>query len=83
MPYLKTLVENDATTIIAHLKISNDNCEVTLNLLKERYGDKQFLISSHMKILLKWNTVANIKDITSLRTIYEIIETKMRSLKNV
>ena len=54
-----------------------------MDYLKERLDDKQFLTSSHMKALLKSNAVVSIKDIKALRIIFDLIETQVRSLKNL
>ena len=55
MNYLKTLGEAKTATIISSIKLPNENYSICLNLLKERYEDKQLMIHSHMinlKILL-------------------------------
>ena len=51
MTYLKNLVEGQASNIIAGLKLWHENYVISLNLLKERYNDKQLQIYSHMQKL--------------------------------
>ena len=41
MNYLQNHVEGKAATIISSIKLANDNYNICLNLLKERYEDKQ------------------------------------------
>ena len=83
MTYLKNLVEGQATNITAVLKLSHENCVVSLNLLKEYYNDKQLLINSHMPNLLNLKQVEDLKDVCSLRKMFDVIEIQIRSLKNL
>ena len=83
MTYLKNLVEGQATNITAVLKLSRENCVVSLNLLKEYYNDKQLLINSHMPNLLNLKQVEDLKDVCSLRKMFDVIEIQIRSLKNL
>ena len=41
MNYLQNHVEGKAATVISSIKLANDNYNICLNLLKERYEDKQ------------------------------------------
>ena len=83
MTYLKNLVVGQATNITAVLKLSHENCVVSLNLLKEYYNDKQLLINSHMPNLLNLKQVEDLKDVCSLRKMFDVIEIQIRSLKNL
>ena len=53
MTYLKNLVDGPTASCIAGFRPSNENYETSIELLKERYNNKQLFISSHMKNLLK------------------------------
>ena len=55
--YLKSLVEGKAATIISSIRLANENYNICLNLLKERYEDKQLMIHSHMSKLLKLENI--------------------------
>ena len=41
MNYLKNLDEGKAATIISSIKLTNENYNICLNLLKQRHEDKQ------------------------------------------
>ena len=60
---LKNLIEGQASSIIAGLKLSHENNVISLNLLKECYNDKQLLIYFHMHKLLNLKQVEDIKDV--------------------
>ena len=76
MTYLKNLLKNDAADIIAGLPLTNDNYTTAIKLMKNRYGNKQLLISAHMKKLLK---IEN----DDIRAIYDHVESQMRSLETL
>ena len=57
MNYLINLVSGEAENCINGLCLCNENYTIALDLLKERYADKQVLISSHMNKLLEIKTV--------------------------
>lgn len=77
MTYLKNLLKNDASNIIAGLPLTSDNYTNAVKLMKkDRYGNKQLLISAHMKKLLQ---IEN----DDIRAIYDHIESEMRSLETL
>ena len=47
MNYLTKLLSDEALMIVKGLKLSNSNHHVALDLLTERFGDPQLLISEH------------------------------------
>ena len=67
MNYLKSLVEGKVVTIISSIKLANENYNISLNLLKERYEDKQLIIHSHMSKLLKLENITDVKYVSGLR----------------
>ena len=52
MTYLKGLQKGDAASCISVFKITDENYKTLVNLLKERYNNKQLIVSSHMANLL-------------------------------
>ena len=52
MTYLKGLLKGGAASCISGFKIADKNYETSVNLLKERYNNKQLIVSSHMTNLL-------------------------------
>ena len=69
--------------MISGFKLSNENYNAALNLLKERFDNKQLHIAIHMKNLLKILTVPDSKKNLQLRSVYDNIETQIRSLVNL
>ena len=66
---------------IVGLARTKDNYNVAVDLLRERYGNKQVIISSHMESLLKLPRVNFVSDIKRVRMVYDQIEIKIRSLQ--
>ena len=83
MNYLQNLVEGKARTIISSIKLANENYNICLNLLKERYEDKQLMIYSYISKLLKLENITDVKDVSRLRKLFDTIDIQVRSLKNV
>ena len=65
------------------LKLSEPNYSVTIETLQERYGDKQVLISTHMKNLLNLSNSGNLNDLKYLRQLYSNIDTQVHSLTSL
>ena len=51
--YLKTLVICGAANSIFGLNLTNNNYGKAINILKDQFGNKQIIISSHMNSLLE------------------------------
>ena len=83
MNYLQNLVEGKAGTIISSIKLANENYNICLNLLKERYEDKQLMIYSYISKLLKLENITDVKDVSRLRKLFDTIDIQVQSLKNV
>ena len=77
--YLKTLVIDEATNAISGLSLTTDNYGEAINILKDRFGNKQIVISSHMNSFLKLPTVKE-NDLQQLRSFYNKVELNVRSL---
>ncbi|XP_065654791.1 uncharacterized protein LOC136081405 [Hydra vulgaris] len=83
LTYLRSLVEGQASSTIKGLALTNSNFDVAMNLLKERYNNKQLLISAHMTSLLSLDKVIDIRDVSKLRKTYDNLEIQIRSLENL
>ena len=83
MNYLINLLEGEAASTLKGLQLSNANYEVALNMLQERYGDEQVLISSFMNKLLNLEPVCGLSAVKELRQLYDTIETQVRSLNSL
>ena len=72
LTYLRSLLEGPALSTITGLALTNNNYNIAINLLRERYDNKQLLISSHMRTLLSLERVTNIQ-IYQLSDVFMII----------
>ena len=68
---------------IEGLSLTNDNYIKALELLEDRYGNKQSIITAHTKNLLKLQRVESNLDVISLRRLYEDIQAQVRTLQNL
>ena len=79
--YLKSLLEGAAARSVEGLTLTDANYNVAVDLLHERYGKKQQIITAHMDELLK---VANAADRpASLRFMYDKISVHVRGLETL
>ena len=83
MTYLQSLLKGSASETIEGLSLSNENYKAALDILKDRFGNEQILISAHMNNLLKLEPIKSIANMHGLRRVYDNIETQVRSLRNL
>ena len=83
MTYLLNLVEGDAEQAIKGLQLSNENYKSALNLLQERFGDDQIIVSAHMNKLLNLESSSEFIDVKEVRNLYDTIEIQVRSLCSI
>ena len=74
--YLKAQLKEAASEIISGLELTQENYNITINLLKERYGKKQIMIKAHFAKLM--NLPMATYKATSLRTFYDTMEKDLR-----
>ena len=67
---------------VGNFPLTNDTYIQAWELLKEKYGNPQLIISTHMNELIKLNKV-NGSNVTELRELYDRIESNVRALKTV
>ena len=60
-------------------QVSNSRMNVAVELLKERYGDKQTVVTSHYTELINLKPAPN--NIKGLRKMYNDVEKHLRSLQ--
>ena len=82
MNYLKSLVTGEAASIIQGLLLSNENYDA-LQLLEQRFGDLQLLISSHMNNLLSFKPINSLNEVKLLSKFYDSVETEVRGLNSL
>ena len=76
-------MKGPAAATIAGLALTKGNYKVAVDLLRDRYGNKQVIISSQMESLLtlKLPRVTLASDIKRVRTVYDQIDINVRSLQ--
>ncbi|XP_070571139.1 uncharacterized protein [Ptychodera flava] len=79
--YLRSKLHGDALNAISGMTPSNENYDVAVRLLCERFGDNQTVINAHYSKLISLTVSAN--QAGSLRTLYDGIEKHLRSLEAI
>ena len=77
--YLRSLLQGDALRTIAGLELTNSNYDVAIDILKERYGNKEVITQNHYNKLNDLESAT--ENIHSLRFVYDTIEQHLRSLE--
>ena len=77
--YLESLIHGQAANTISGFSLTGENYKEAVRLLKEKYGNKQVLISA----LLKLPVATSISETKKLRDIYDKLESHVRSLQNI
>ena len=78
--YLKSCVISNAESAIAGLSLTADNYKVAIDILKDRFGKPQLLISNYMDALLKLSSVNSVHETKKLYELYDKIEINIRGL---
>ncbi|GIX88132.1 reverse transcriptase [Caerostris extrusa] len=81
--YLKSLLTDSVATAISGLPLTPENYRKAVEILKERFGKKEILISAHTNRLLNLEQVRNTNDIFALRKLYDEINVQIRSLESL
>ena len=76
-------MEGEAFRTTQGIKLTDKNYPQALEVLRRRYGNKQRIISAHMKELLNMKKVERGKDLQGLRRLYDDIESHVRSLRSI
>ena len=77
--YLKAQFKGTASEVISGLELTQENYNIAINLLKERYGNKQIMIKAHFAKLMNLS-MATFKT-TSLKKFYDTMEKYLRCLQ--
>ncbi|XP_068684807.1 uncharacterized protein [Montipora foliosa] len=77
---MKSCVTSNAESAIAGLPLTADNYIVAIDILKDRFGKPQLLISNYMDALLKLPSVNSVHETKKLRELFDKIEIKIRGL---
>ncbi|GBO04760.1 hypothetical protein AVEN_19487-1 [Araneus ventricosus] len=81
--YLRSLLIRDAARAISGLTLTNENHDKAVEVLKDRFGQKQAVISAYMNTLLSLQPVRRINDTLGLRNLYDEINNSIRSLESL
>ena len=81
--YLRSYLTEATGECIKVLPLTSANYQKVVEILKERYGNKQILISSYMDVLVKLPKADNKKHRDKLRKIYNSLETSVRNLADL
>ena len=65
------------------LTLTNENYRKALTILKERYGNKQAMVSTHMKKLANLGVVSSDENIAGLSKLFDEIESNVGSLERL
>ena len=76
--YLRAKLEGNARSAIAGLEITNDNYEVAVEILRNRFGDPQTVISGHYTKLMDLPSSTN--QTPALRSSFDELEEHLRCL---
>ena len=80
--YLHSLLEGPASRAIQGLALTSANYKTSIEILKQRFGRPQQIISSHMDELLKVPICSDDKA-SSMRLVYDRINTNIRGLESI
>ena len=72
-------LRGEAKNSVSDIQLSNENYQVAVELLKERYGDKQAIVTSHYTELINLKPVPN--NPKRLRKMYNDVEKHLSSLQ--
>lgn len=78
--YLKTALKGVASSTISGLSLTSGNYKIAVELLQERFGDTQKIVSGHMDTLVNLPAVTHIKDLKTLRQFCDNLESNVRAL---
>ena len=82
--YLISFLYGEALNAVSGFKLTNDNYDEEMTLLRNRFGNSQKIVAAHMDALLKLWKVRN-DDVVGLRKLYddcEIARTKFKNSRN-
>ena len=81
--YLRSYLTGAAARAVAGLTMTDDNYDAAVELLQNRFGRKDILVSAHMSKLLNLSPVKRSSDVAALRHLYDECEIQIRSLESL
>ena len=68
---------------IRGLLITNENYSIAFKILRERYANKQVLISSCMESFVKLQPTTSMKNVSGLRAMYDLVQGNVHHLSSL
>jgi hypothetical protein len=81
--YLKGCLKGEALSAVAGLALNSENYKEAIDILKDRFGNEQVLISAHMESLLRISKIKSRDNVKGLRMLYNHVESCVRNLKSL
>ena len=81
--YIISYLKDEPLDTIRGLTLSSENYARAADILHERYGKKQILISCQMDVLVKLPRVASMSDIPNIRNMLNSPETSVQNLTDL
>ena len=81
--YLKRVLSKDVQESRRGFLTTNENYSIALKILRERYTNKQVLISSYMESFEKLQPITSTNNVSGLRTINDLVEGNVRNLSSL
>ncbi|XP_064456869.1 uncharacterized protein LOC135367497 [Ornithodoros turicata] len=79
--YLKSFLTGKAATAISGLPLTNENYDAAIDILKQRFIQKQPIVDQHLDRLLNLPKVNDAQNSVRLRELYDEIQVRIRSLR--
>ena len=76
-------VKGSAARAISGLQLTSANYSAALEVLRERFAQKQIIINSHMESLIKLKPVNAISDVRGIRAVLDRVEIQVRGLQSL
>ena len=81
--YLRSLLDGPALNSITELPLTELNYKEAIEILTDRFGNKQIIISSHMEALLKLQPVNAMSNVKGIRAVLDNLEIQVRGLQSL
>ena len=78
---MQSLLEGRAKDAISGLAITDANYSIAIDLLTQRFGDKERAVAAHMDDLMSVEAVLSDSHLVELRRLYDKTESSIRSLE--
>ncbi|XP_055848408.1 uncharacterized protein LOC129913631 [Episyrphus balteatus] len=82
MQYLKNNLKGEASKLLRHLEVSNNNYKVSWDLLNERYANKRRLVNSYLHTLLNQPKVDS-ESSTQLKKLHDTTKECLYGMSNL